>query len=74
MQPQDFKCRQFLSTIILQCMRWYLRYHTSYRNLEEMMIERGVEVDHTTVYRWVQQYAPEFEKRIRWYTRGRAAS
>jgi IS6 family transposase len=55
-------------------MRWYLRYPISYRNLEEMMIERGVDVDHTTVYRWVQRYAPEFEKRIRWYTRVRATS
>jgi IS6 family transposase len=74
MQPQDFKYRQFLPTIILQCMRWYLRYPISYRNLEEMMIERGVDVDHTTVYRWVQRYAPEFEKRIRWYTKVRATS
>src|SRR3546814_6284634 len=52
-------------SIILQCMRWYLRYPLSYRNLEEMMEERGVDVDHTTLYRWVQKYAPELEKRIR---------
>ena len=41
------------------CVRWYLRYPLSYRNLEEMMMERGLTVDHTTVYRWVQAYAPE---------------
>ncbi len=40
--------------IILLCVRWYLRYPLSYRNLEEMMLERGLTVDHTTVYRWVR--------------------
>jgi len=55
MKPQDFRYRQFLPTIILQCMRWYLRYPLSYRNLEEMMAERGVDVDHTTLYRWAQK-------------------
>src|SRR3546814_1072701 len=50
-------------------MRWYLRYPLSYRNLEEMMEERGVDVDHTTLYRWVQKYSPELEKRIRWHAR-----
>src|SRR5690606_27169075 len=69
MKHQDFRYRQFLPTIILQCMRWYLRYPLSYRNLEEMMEERGVDVDHTTLYRWVQKYAPELEKRIRWHAR-----
>jgi transposase, IS6 family len=42
-----------------------LRYNLSYRDLEEMMEERGLAVDHTTIYRWVQTYAPELEKRIR---------
>ena len=46
-------------------MRWYLRYALSYRDLEEMMDERGLAIDHTTIYRWVQAYAPELEKRIR---------
>ncbi len=50
-------------------MRWYLSYPLSYRNLEEMMEESGVEVDHTTLYRWVQKYSPELEKRIRWHAR-----
>jgi transposase-like protein len=46
-----------------------LRYSLSYRDLEEMMRERGLSVDHTTIYRWVQAYAPELEKRIRHHLR-----
>jgi transposase, IS6 family len=60
-----FKWRHFQSDIILLCIRWYLRYPLSYRDLEEMMLERGLQVDHTTIYRWVQCYAPEREKRCR---------
>ncbi len=60
-----FKWRHFESQIILLCVRWYLRYCLSYRDLEEMMAERGLGVDHTTIYRWVQSYAPELEKRCR---------
>src|SRR5437588_115587 len=62
---QPFKWRHFQAEIILLCVRWYLRYPLSYRNLEEMMIERGLHIDHTTIYRWVQHYAPELEKRCR---------
>lgn len=50
-------------------MRWYCKYGISYRDLEEMMVERGIEVDHTTLYRWVQRYAPEMEKRLRYFWR-----
>ena len=46
-------------------VRWYLKYPLSYRNLEEMMAERGIQVDHTTIMRWVHQYSPEIETRIR---------
>ena len=60
-----FKWRHFEAEIILLCVRWYLRYALSYRDLEEMMRERGLQVDHTTVYRWVQRYAPELDKRSR---------
>ena len=60
-----FKWRHLQSSIILLCVRWYLRYPLSYRNLEEMMQDRGLTVDHTTVYRWVQTYAPELDKRCR---------
>ena len=52
MQHRDFHYRHFLPEVILQCLRWYLRYPISYRDLEEMMIERGVNVDHTTLYSW----------------------
>jgi transposase, IS6 family len=60
-----FKWRHFEGQIILLCVRWYLRYCLSYRDLEEMMAERGLKVDHTTIYRWVQQYAPELEQRCK---------
>ena len=60
-----FKWRHFEAEIILLCVRWYLRYSLSYRDLEEMMRERGLQVDHTTIYRWVQCYAPELDKRCR---------
>ena len=62
-----FKWRHFEGEIILLCVRWYLRYALSYRDLEEMMRERGVYVDHTTIFRWVQRYAPELDKRCRPY-------
>jgi transposase-like protein len=51
--------------IILLCVRWYLRYALSYRDMEELMQERGLHVDHTTIYRWVLHYTPELEKRCR---------
>jgi IS6 family transposase len=53
----DFKGRHFGGEIVLWAVRWYCRYGISYRDLEQMMAERGVLVDHTTIYRWVQQYA-----------------
>ena len=64
-EQQPFKWRHFEAEIILVCVRWYLRYALSYRDLEELMRERGLSVDHTTIYRWVQRYAPELEKRCR---------
>jgi transposase-like protein len=60
-----FKARHYEPEIILLCVRWYLRYQLSYRDLEEILRERGLTVDHTTIYRWVQRYAPEINKRIR---------
>ena len=63
--PALFKWRHFQADIILCAVRWYLRYALSYRDVEELMHERGVWVDHTTVFRWVQRYAPELEKRCR---------
>ena len=63
----DFKWRPFRGANILGCVRWYCQYGISYRELEEMMVERGVVVDHTTLYRWGHQYAPDIEKRLRGY-------
>ena len=51
--------------MIVLCVRWYLRYSLSYRDLREMMIERGLSVDHVTIWRWVQHYAPILHGRIR---------
>jgi transposase, IS6 family len=62
-----FKLRRFHALVILQCVRWYCKYTISYRQLEEMMVERGVVVDHTTIWRWIQRYAPQLEKEVRWY-------
>src|SRR6476659_1451491 len=64
-EPHPFKWRHFQADIILLSVRWYLRYSLRYRDLEEMMRERGWYVDHTTIYRWVQRYAPELERRCR---------
>lgn len=55
--PPLFKWRHFQSDIILLNVRWYCRYALSYRDLEEMMRERGIEVDHATINRWVLKYA-----------------
>ena len=60
-----FHGRHFAEEIIVLCVRWYLRFSLSYRDLEELMTERGVSVDHTTVWRWVQRYAPELDRRVR---------
>jgi transposase-like protein len=60
-----FKRRRFPVAIILLCVRWYCKYGISYRDLAEMMSERGVSVSPSTIFRWVQRYAPEIEKRVR---------
>jgi putative transposase len=61
----DFKGSHFEKEIILWGIRWYVAYPISYRQLEEMMQERGVSVDHATLNRWVIKYALEFEKQFR---------
>ena len=60
-----FKWRHYQSEIILQCVRWYLSYPLSYRQVVEMVNERGLEIHHTTLFRWVQEYSPEIDKRFR---------
>ncbi len=62
-----FKWRHYQSEVILLCVRWYLSYPLSYRQVKEMVNERGLSVDHTTVFRWVQEYSPEIDKRCRLY-------
>ena len=61
----DFEGSQFEREIILWGVRWYVAYPISYRQLEEMMGERGVSGDHATLNRWVIRYAPDFEKAFR---------
>ncbi len=63
--PALFKWRHFEADLILCAVRWYLRYVLSDRDVEELLRERGVWVDHTTVFRWVQHDAPELDKRCR---------
>ena len=65
MPVNPFKWKRYEGEIILLNVRWYLKYALSYRNLKEMMAERGVKVDHTTIMRWVHQYSPEIEKKVR---------
>jgi transposase-like protein len=69
-----FKRRRFPVEIILVCVRWYCKYGITYRDLAKMMQERGVGVDASTIFRWVQRYAPELEKRVRWYQGYRSGS
>src|SRR4051812_50223821 len=61
----DFKGRHFEAVLIVQAVSWYLRYPLSYRDIEELFLERGVAVDHNTLNRWVLAYAPLIEKRFR---------
>jgi transposase, IS6 family len=51
---------RFPREVIAVAVRWYLRYGLSYRDVEELLAERGVTVDHVTIYRWVQRFTPEF--------------
>jgi len=74
-----FKGRHFDHEFIILCVRWYLSYKLSSRDLVNMMGERGIELAHTTILRWVQRYVPEFEKcwsragtLVRWADRGAA--
>ena len=64
-RPAIFKWRHTEPELILCAVRWYLRYSLSFRDVEELLSERGLEVDHTTIWRWVQRYGPELEERLR---------
>jgi len=64
-----FKGRNFTSKVILWALRWYLAFPISYRDLAAMLCDRGVTVDHTTLFRWVQAYAAALEQRVRRHLR-----
>jgi transposase-like protein len=64
-----FKGRHFDQEIIILCVRWYLAFKLSSRDLIQMMAERGILLAHTTILRWVQRYVPDFEKRWQAYAR-----
>jgi transposase, IS6 family len=66
---REFKGRHFEGEVIPWAVRWCCRCGIGYREPAEMLAERGVHVDHTTVYRWVRRYAPEIEARRRWIRR-----
>jgi len=64
-----FHGRWFDDQLISLCVRWYVSYKLCYRDLVEMMADRGLSVSHTTVMRWMVRYAPEFEQKWRRYER-----
>ena len=64
-----FAGRHFDGEIVVLCVRWYLSFKLSYRDLVSMMSERGIRLAHTTILRWVQHYTPDFEKRWKRYAR-----
>ena len=68
-RPPVFRGRHFHDELIVLCVRWYLQFSLSYRDLEEMMAERGLSVDHSTIARWVSRYAPILNERMRRHLR-----
>src|SRR5918992_44257 len=60
-----FKGRHYPGEVILSAVRWYLRYPLAYQHVSELLAERGLFVDASCVWRWVQAYAPEIDKRCR---------
>jgi len=70
----SFKGKHFKKTIILMGVRWYVAYSLSYRNIEELMAERGVHVDHSTINRWVIHYSPKLEAQFTKHHKRRVGS
>jgi IS6 family transposase len=68
-QNRNFKWKHFEAEVILLCVRWYCGYHLSYRNLVEMMEERGLSLAHTTILRWVHEYGPKLQAKATPYLR-----
>jgi transposase-like protein len=73
-RPALFRKRHFEPAIIVTCVRWYCRFSLSLRNLEELMAERGLAVDHTTIWRWTQTYGPEVYRRLRGQLKRKSAT
>jgi transposase-like protein len=69
-----YRGRRFSTEVIELCVRWYITYRLSYRDLVAVMAERGVVVSHTTILRWVQRYVPEYERRWARYSRALAGA
>ena len=69
-----FKGRHFDREVVVLCVRCYLRFKLSYRDLVEMMAQRGLSLAHTTIMRWVHSYAPEFERRWNRFARPAGSS
>lgn len=67
--PSAFAGFRFPPHVILLAVRWYLRYGLSYRDLEELLAERGIDVDHVTLFRWVQRFTP-VDRRLRFRAQG----
>ena len=63
-RPALFKWRHFEPEIIVCAVRWYLRFSLSYRDVEELLVERDLPADHTTIWRWVQRYATRTEQEM----------
>src|SRR3954471_10657758 len=70
----DFKGRHFEAALIVQAVSWYLRYPLSYRDIEELFLELGLEVDHSPLTRWVLAYAPTIEGRLRTFRKPHCGS
>jgi IS6 family transposase len=64
-RPPLFRKRKFEPIVIVTCVRWYLRFCLSLRDVEELILERGLSVDHTSIWRWTQRYGPEVYRSLR---------
>jgi transposase-like protein len=64
-RPALFRKCKFEPTVIMTCVRWYLRFCLSLRDVEELIRERGLSVDHTSIWRWTQRYGPEVYRNLR---------
>src|SRR6516225_5994789 len=73
-RPPLFRKRKFEPIVITTCVRWYCRFSLSLRDLEELMAERGLKVDHTTIWRWAQTYGPEVYRRLQGEVKRKSAT